>query len=110
MNDCLIYLDPHFVQETVPREKLREKMGTYFCDNIRYLNFNEIDTSVGLCFLIKDENDFHQFIMNFKTLAKKDYSFLGVEINMPAENINDVESVDSDDFEKFHQKQEVDQF
>jgi len=48
-----------------------------------------------------------------KKLARNNNSFLGLEVAMPTENFNDVESIDSDGdgFERFQpSNKDVDQF
>lgn len=46
------------------------------------VNFSDIDTSIGLCFLIKnDGNDFVNFLTEFNKIARENDSFLGLELN-----------------------------
>jgi len=100
VDDRLIYLDPHFVQEAVQDKRdlrFRDYMNTYFCNSIRYLNLNEIDTSVGFAFYIKNEAQFKDFVKRFKESSQKPESFLGIEANAPREDVADFESVDGED-------------
>lgn len=72
-------------------------MNTYFCNSVRYLNLNEIDTSVGFAFYIKNEAQFADFAKRFKLSSQKKESFLGIEANAPREDVADFESVDGED-------------
>jgi len=105
VHDKLIYLDPHFVQESVKSRKvLKENLSSYHCQAARYVNYSEIDTSIAMAFMIKDENNFKSFIKNFKRSCKENESFLGVDISPPREDLSDFESVGEDDFEMISYK------
>lgn len=71
-------------------------MNTYFTSTIRYVNFNDIDTSLTFGFFIKDEVTFKSFLDRFKKSCHDNESFLGMELNAPQENTTDVESVCED--------------
>jgi len=96
VDDYLVYLDPHFVQETVPNVK---DLKTYRCSSPRFINYSDIDTSIAINFLIKDADQFQKFIEKFKKSCKDESSFLGVEIEPPKDEGEGFESVgDEDDF------------
>jgi cysteine protease ATG4 len=105
VHDKFIYLDPHFVQESVnSRKVLKENLSSYHCQAARYVSYSEIDTSIALAFMIKDENHFKKFIKNFKESCKNNDSFLGVDISPPREDLSDFESVGEDEFETISHK------
>ena len=84
-------------------------MSSYFCNQMRYVKFTDIDTSVAFMFMINndDQKGFKNFIKKFHQNCQRSDSFLGMEISPPNdEDIEDFESVDEennngngDDFE-----------
>lgn len=108
VEDKLIYLDPHFVQESLKsRKDLDDEtlFSTYFSSSIRYLSLEDIDTSVGFAFWIKDEVEFERFVKRFKYASKKKESFLCMEANAPQDDPREFENVDcEDEFEKLATK------
>lgn len=64
---------------------------------MRYLNLNDLDTSVGFAFFIRDEKAFENFVKRFKKSCAKKESFLCMEANAPEEHGADFESVDGED-------------
>lgn len=99
VQDMLICLDPHFVQDSVRVIKNNEDIKSYY-GSPRYVRFCDIDTSVGMAFYIKDERQFDTFVNKFKTLCQDHDSFLGLEIDIPGEELSDFESVgEEDEFE-----------
>jgi Peptidase family C54 len=73
-------------------------MKSYYCSDPKYVSFDDLDPSVALAFLIKDAKSFKSFIKRFRNSCSQE-SFLGIEIDIPCEDLNDFESVDDDDFE-----------
>ncbi len=64
------------------------------------MKFSDIDTSLGMAFYIKDEKQFDTFMRKFKSICQEDGCFLGVEIDVPGEELSDFESVgEEDEFE-----------
>lgn len=57
----LIYLDPHFVQDSVNRKNLDSHLGTFFCDSYRTIDYKSIDPSLGFGFFIRDIEDLRDF-------------------------------------------------
>lgn len=53
----LIYLDPHYVQESVTRKNLETMQSTFSCDSYRTIDYHNIDPSLGFGFLINDLDD-----------------------------------------------------
>jgi len=83
----------------------KQYLNTYFCNSMRYLNLNDIDTSVGFAFWIKDEVEFEQFVKRFKNSSQKKESFLCMEPTAPEGNATEFESVDGEDeFERLATK------
>lgn len=61
--DELIYLDPHFVQES--DANLLGKLvneSTYHCQNPRTLNISKIDPTMTLGFIFKNSDEFYDFM------------------------------------------------
>mmetsp|Transcript_16385 Transcript_16385/g.14078 ORF Transcript_16385/g.14078 Transcript_16385/m.14078 type:complete len:99 (-) Transcript_16385:154-450(-) len=80
-------------------------MDTYYSKHIRYLNIKDIDTSVAMSFFIRDQDHFRRFIKKFKEICKSEESFLGIEVCLPHEELEDFESVDEEDeFEMINYK------
>lgn len=103
IENTLIYLDPHFVQETIhSKTKLRDNLGTYSCKKHRIVDMFNIDTSVAFGFLINGSKHFRQFQKKFKEIAAKPNSFLGIEDKYPFyDDISDTEDAKFfDDFEQ----------
>jgi len=102
--DNLIFLDPHYVQQTVPlnvlgTDKIEE---SYTPNNIYYMNISELSPSFSIGFAIKDVKDFKLFMQkitsddyfieqnSYKTLGKKkDYLFMVKNFHFPYRNNDD---------------------
>mmetsp|Transcript_7025 Transcript_7025/g.9744 ORF Transcript_7025/g.9744 Transcript_7025/m.9744 type:complete len:450 (+) Transcript_7025:297-1646(+) len=57
--DRLIYLDPHTIQKTRPRdERLTKNSSTFHCGRLRTLKITEIDPSLALGFYCRDKGEF----------------------------------------------------
>jgi len=98
--DRLIYLDPHFVQESVKNKRELEKnLESYSYDKIKSIGYGDIDTSVAFGFFIQDETSFQEFVARFQLSCEKKDSFLGLEMSVYKEEIGDVESFDDGDDE-----------
>jgi cysteine protease ATG4 len=70
----LIYLDPHYVQNSVNRMNLETEKNTFFCDSYRTVDYKSLDPSLGFGFLIKDINDledFHAYMSNIAAIHKE---------------------------------------
>ena len=102
--DNLIFLDPHYVQQTIPlnvlgTDKIEE---SYTPNNIYYMNISELSPSFSIGFAIKDVKDFKLFMQkitsddyfieqnSYKTLGKKkDYLFMVKNYHFPYRNNDD---------------------
>lgn len=84
--------------------KNNEDIKSYY-GNPRYARLSDIDTSVGMVFYIKDEKQFDSFVNKFKTACQEQESFLGIEVDVPGDNLSDFESVgEEDEFETVNYK------
>ena len=102
--DNLIFLDPHYVQQTIPlnvlgTDKIEE---SYIPNNIYYMNISELSPSCSIGFSIKDIKDFKLFMEkitsddyfieqnSYKTLGKKKYYlFMVKNYHFPYRNNDD---------------------
>lgn len=103
IENTLIYLDPHLVQESVhSKTKVRENLSTYSCKRHRIVDMSSIDTSVAFGFLINGYKHLKKFQSQFKDLAALPDSFLGIEDHYPYyDDISDTEDARFfDDFEE----------
>ena len=78
------------------KKKLKDHLHTYHCNSIKYVGFNDIDTSVAFGFLLRNENEFQDFIHRFKLSCEKKESFLGVVEHPPQEDVLEVENFDEE--------------
>jgi len=76
------------------KDDLKEKLDTYFCNQMRYVKYSKIDTCVAFSFFIKDEVAFRSFIQRFKVSCERKDSVLGLEINLQIDNLDSLESFD----------------
>lgn len=81
------------------KQHIRENLGTYFCNSIKLTSFNDIDTSVGFGFFIRNEEEFASFLERFKVSCAKKESFLGIELHPPQDDIVQIENVDEEEGE-----------
>jgi hypothetical protein len=65
----LIYLDPHYVQESVTRKNLESVKDTFFCDSYRTIDYRSIDPSLGFSFLINNIDELEEFYNNMNKIA-----------------------------------------
>ena len=70
----IIFLDPHFVQTTIPLEKIgkNEVIESYIPRDIYYIPIEEVSPALSIGFAIKDMKSFNN-LMNI--LMSKDYYF-----------------------------------
>ena len=64
----LIFLDPHYVQETIPLKKIGTNVihETYIPNDIFYMSINELSSSVTIGFAINDMKGFKKLMKKFK--------------------------------------------
>jgi len=96
IDDNLIYIDPHYVQDAINRDEITTKGNTYHCSNLNYLHYKNLDSSITFCFLIKNECDFRHFIKKYKCICNMQESVLGLELykdtcNILSESITEYE-------------------
>lgn len=73
-NDQYIYLDPHYVQ-TAEKDPLKQH-DSYFCESFRKCKNTSIDSSLGICFYLRDTaalNRFHVEINELKNSNVEDF-------------------------------------
>jgi cysteine protease ATG4 len=58
-DDHFIYLDPHYVQEA--KKNAKPTSETYFCQSFRMCKKSSIDTSIGICFYLRDIEELNRF-------------------------------------------------
>ena len=60
----IIFLDPHYVQETLPIKKIGTNVvqETYIPNDIFYMNVNELSPSFTIGFAVKDMKDFKKLM------------------------------------------------
>ena len=68
--DRLIYLDPHYVQESTSRKNLESLKDTFFCNSYRTIEYRSIDPSLGFGFYIRDLKDLSEFYTSILDLSK----------------------------------------
>jgi len=70
----IIFLDPHFVQKTIPLEKIgtNEVIESYIPRDIYYIPINEVSPALSIGFAVKDMKNFKNLM---KKLISKDYYF-----------------------------------
>ena len=61
INDKYIYLDPHYVQKSAKNSNIMKQISTYFCDDFLTYESMKIDTSLCLCFYLKNLEDLEEF-------------------------------------------------
>lgn len=83
--DQLIYLDPHFVQDSTNRKNLGENMETYFCNSFRTIPYSDIDPSLGLTMYIDDLEDLKDFSERVKVIEQKYKSDFFMFIDMKSQ-------------------------
>ncbi|CAG9317304.1 unnamed protein product [Blepharisma stoltei] len=61
--NSLLFLDPHFVQPSLTGiEELSSSIDSYHCDSPKLIPINSAESSISLCFYIKDELEFNKFL------------------------------------------------
>ena len=83
--DELIYLDPHFVQDSTNRKNLGDQMPTYFCNSFRTIPYLDIDPSLGVAMYIDDIDDLKDFSEKMKVIEQKYKSDFFLYVNMKNE-------------------------
>lgn len=82
--DHFIYLDPHYVQSA--EKNIGKHEETYFCDSFRKCKNTAIDSSIGICFYLRDIqslNRFHSEISKMKAENYEDF-FIFVADSTPS--------------------------
>ena len=64
-----IYLDPHYVQTA--GKDLNKQKDTYFCDSFRKCKKTSIDSSMGICFYLRDIKDLNTFYIEINKLKNE---------------------------------------
>ncbi|KAI9365467.1 hypothetical protein DFJ73DRAFT_654423 [Zopfochytrium polystomum] len=71
--DNLVYLDPHYMRETVSMKDTAsyslDDLATYHCQSVRLVPVETIDPSMVFGFYCKDEKDFHDLNSNLSKLC-----------------------------------------
>lgn len=82
-NEHFIYLDPHYVHNASKDIKVEQE--TYFCESFRKCKNTAIDSSVGICFYIRDIAGFNRFYKEIHKLKNENYEdfFIFVADNTP---------------------------
>ena len=89
----LLYLDPHFVQESSAK-MTDAHLKTFQCAEVRALRLSKIATSVLVGFYLRNEADFEEWKYRVKALAKMENGVFSVYDKSP--NYDDVPG--NDDF------------
>jgi hypothetical protein len=75
----LFYLDPHFVQNAVPKHEAQKSsenlnlvhyLDSYHCKDLRLLSLNDMCTSLAPGFYIRDEEMFNLWKFQMKDLKQ----------------------------------------
>lgn len=69
-DDYILYLDPHFVDTTIKPEKLKENIHSYSVKYPHRLKFEDMDPSMAIGFLIKNDKEFNEFKKLYKKRSK----------------------------------------
>jgi len=83
-NNDLLYLDPHYVQKSVPSHHVTndglfiKHLNSYHCNNIKKLSIEKMCTSIAFGFYIQDEDAYLQFKVAMQSLAKLEDSIFSV--------------------------------
>ena len=64
-----IYLDPHYVQSA--EKDLQNQHDSYFCESFRKCKNTSIDSSLGICFYLRDVAEFNEFYRNINKLKNE---------------------------------------
>ena len=77
--DNLLFLDPHYEQEalrlTEGMESKNLDISTYTCTQPKLLDMTQLDTWLGIGFLVKNSEDFSQLKTQLKKLTTKHKEF-----------------------------------
>ncbi|KRX10998.1 hypothetical protein PPERSA_03056 [Pseudocohnilembus persalinus] len=73
----LLFLDPHFTQPASTKENFGnlENIQSYFCSQLRFLDIEQIDSTLSLGFYLKNLNDFEKFYQFMNQLSEKYQDF-----------------------------------
>ena len=89
-SDHLLYLDPHYVQESIPLseifdyESMFERAQTEFhCNKMKTLKLSKMCTSVAIGFYIRDGQQFLDFKAKLLKLSRDENSIFSVYENKP---------------------------
>jgi len=93
----LFYLDPHLVQEQVPKRHL--DLNTYSTEIVNNLNISELDESLCVGFYCHHEQDFNEFTFKTQQLNQPLFSILASKGNHNFDPVNDIgDDWNMDDF------------
>lgn len=70
-NDHFIYLDPHYVHSA--NKDIKSEHETYFCASFRKCKNTAIDSSVGICFYLRDVGAFNRFYRQINKMKNDNY-------------------------------------
>ncbi len=62
MDDNLIYLDPHLVQNPVNTFNLKKELNSFHCDDLRLIGRQKIDPSIAFAFYLRSLDDLSELI------------------------------------------------
>jgi Peptidase family C54 len=89
-SDDLLYLDPHYVHESIPLREVcnDERMMNYgerqyHCTKIKSIKLDKMCTSVAIGFYIKNEEEFKEFKQQISKLSKEEDSIFSVYDKKP---------------------------
>ncbi len=73
--DNLIYYDPHFIRPALPLRDVnsynKQDLFSYHCDKVRFLRISNLDPSMVLGFLVRDQNEFHSFCKDIQEVKMR---------------------------------------
>lgn len=71
--DNLIFLDPHFVSDAIPKESHHDfDISSYVWKTPKKLAMTHLDPCLGVGFLVHDAADFNDLVAQLKILKKND--------------------------------------
>lgn len=62
LDDNLIYLDPHLVQNSVKKTNLSKDINTFHCTEIRTIGREKLDSSLAFAFYLRKLKDLAELI------------------------------------------------
>ncbi|KAM3127858.1 hypothetical protein pb186bvf_020048 [Paramecium bursaria] len=73
--DQYIYLDPHYVQESTTQDEIIRNPNTFKCQDIQLIPRNNIDTSMGLAFYLRNPQELEDFWIQINNLKRQHENF-----------------------------------